>query len=64
MKAKRRLTFRTLETMKPAAVGKRYDVADAEVPGLLVRVTDGGVRTFVLSARFPGAKWSTRAFQH
>jgi integrase len=60
MTAKRRLTYRTLEAMKPAAKGKRYDVSDAEVPGLLVRVTESGVRTFVLSARFPGSKWSTR----
>jgi len=60
MTAKRRLTFRTLDTMKPAAAGKRYDVADAEVSGLLVRVTENGVRTFMLSARFPGSKWSTR----
>jgi integrase len=60
MTAKRKLTFRALEAMKPAPTGKRYDVPDAEVPGLLVRVTDNGVRTFVLSARYPGSKWSTR----
>lgn len=60
MTEKRRLTYRTLEAMKPAAAGKRYDISDAEVPGLLVRVTKNGVRTFVLSARYPGSKWSTR----
>ncbi len=60
MTAKRRLTRRAIEAMKPAATGARYDVWDTEVPGLLVRVTSNGVRTFMLSARYPGTKWSTR----
>lgn len=46
--------------MKPAPAGKRYDVMDAIVPGLGVRVTDKGKRTFVLLARFPGSTNPTR----
>lgn len=58
--AKRKLTYKTIEAMKAAKPGARYDVPDTEVPGLAVRVTESGVRTFVLNARFPGAKWATR----
>jgi integrase len=58
--AKRTLTDRTLKALKPAKVGKRYDVSDSVVPGLAVRVTDSGQRTFVLIARFPGSKNPTR----
>lgn len=60
MKAKRKLTYRTIEAMRPAEAGARYDVWDTEVPGLLVRVTSNAARTFMLSARFPGSKWATR----
>jgi integrase len=58
--AKRTLTDRTLKALKPAKAGKRYDVSDSVVPGLAVRVTDSGQRTFVLIARFPGSKNPTR----
>jgi integrase len=58
--AKRTLTDRTVKALKPAKAGKRYDVSDSVVPGLAVRVTDSGQRTFVLIARFPGSKNPTR----
>jgi integrase len=54
--AKRSLTDRTLKALenKPAAPGRTYDVGDAAVPGLHVRVMPSGARTFVLVARYPG----------
>jgi integrase len=55
MRAKKPLTVRQIETLKPAPQGKRVLVWDATVPGLAVRVTDKGQRTFVLVARYPGS---------
>jgi integrase len=52
--AKRNLTDRTLKALKPAKQGRHYDVMDSGVPGLGVRVSDTGRRTFVLIARYPG----------
>jgi integrase len=52
------LTDRGLKTIKPRA--KAYDIADAIVPGLGVRVLPSGVKSFVLVARFPGSKNPTR----
>jgi integrase len=52
--AKTNLTDRLLKSLKPADAGKRYEIMDAVVPGLGVRVTDKGQRTFVLVRRFPG----------
>jgi integrase len=57
---KRVLTDRALKALKPAPAGKRYDVMDGVVPGLAVRVTDKGQRSFVLVARYPGASNPTR----
>jgi integrase len=59
---KRALTDRTLKSLasKPAAEGRTYDVPDAIVPGLAVRVMPSGMRTFVLVTRFPGRKNPTR----
>jgi integrase len=53
---RKRLTDRTLRSLKPAKPGSRYERRDADVSGFLVRVTDRGVRTFMLQARFPGGK--------
>lgn len=58
--SKERLTDKRIQAMKPAPAGKRYDVMDAIVPGLGVRVTDKGRKTFVLLARFPGSANPTR----
>ena len=48
------LTDRTLKALKPAPAGKRYEKRDGLVPGLLVRVTETGKRTFMLQTRYPG----------
>jgi Arm DNA-binding domain/Phage integrase central domain len=55
---KKKLTDRTVKALKAAPAGKRLLVHDTEVSGFAVRVTDQGVRTFVLLARYPGAKWA------
>jgi integrase len=51
---------RGLRTLKPAKPGQRYEVYDAMMPGLVVRVTERGTRTFALVARFPGSSNPTR----
>ena len=50
------LTDRRLKALakKPAEPGKRYVLWDAQQPHLGVRVTDRGVRTFVVVKRRPG----------
>jgi integrase len=60
--AKRALTDRGIKSLanKPAKPGKTYDVPDALVPGLAVRVMPSGLRSFVLVTRFPGRKNPTR----
>lgn len=58
--AKRKLSDRTLKALKPAQAGARYDLWDDQVPGFGVRVNDKGKRTFILLARFNGAKYPTR----
>jgi integrase len=55
MLAKRPLTDRGIAALKPPMKGKRMLVWDALVPGLAVRVTDTGARSFVLVARYPGS---------
>ena len=54
--AKRTLTDRGIRARKPAKPGTLYDVMDAVVPGFGVRVSETGRRTFILTARFPGAR--------
>jgi integrase len=58
--AKQSLTDRGIKALKPARAGETYDVWDALVPGLGLRVSDRGRRTFVLIARFGGRKNPTR----
>jgi integrase len=50
------LTDKAVNNLQPAPEGKRYIVGDAVVPGLGVRVTDKGHKTYVLGARFPGSR--------
>jgi hypothetical protein len=50
------LTDPFIKALKPALPGARYAVADALVPGLKVRVTDSGAKSFVLWRRYGGAK--------
>jgi integrase len=57
---KRALNDRTLRALKPAKVNRRYEIMDAVVPGLAIRITDKGTKSFVLVARFPGSNNPTR----
>src|SRR5262249_37060370 len=52
---KRVLTDKFIQALKSAPAGQRYIAHDALVPGLGVRVTDRGHRTFVLAARYQGS---------
>jgi integrase len=54
------LTERTCKTAKPAKPGKRDQIADGIVPGMALRVTDRGQKSFVLVARYPGSNNPTR----
>jgi hypothetical protein len=56
MRAKKALTDRGIRALPSAAKGKRRLVWDALVPGLAVRVTDKGQRSFVLVTRYPGSR--------
>jgi integrase len=58
--ARQNLTDRKLKALKPAPAGTRIELWDSVVPGLGVRVTDNGTRTFVLYTRFPGSTSPTR----
>jgi integrase len=57
---KRTLNDRLLKALKPAPAGKRYDIMDSIVPGLGIRVTDKGRRTFCLRCRYPGQPHANR----
>ena len=50
---RRNLTDRFIKSVKPAPTGERRDYADAIMPGLALRVTDRGHKSFVLVARYP-----------
>jgi integrase len=56
--AKIALTDRAIKAARPAV--KAFDMHDAIVPGLAVRVLPSGVKSFVLVARFPGSRNPTR----
>ena len=49
-----RLTDERIKTIKPAPPGKRIDIFDALVSGLVLRVTDRGVKSFALRYRLNG----------
>lgn len=49
------LTEPYIRSLKPAPAGQRYAVADALVPGLKVRVTDKGSKSFIVWRRYGGA---------
>jgi integrase len=53
-KRKLKLTDRGLQALKPAEPGGRYTVWDTEAAGFGVRVTDRGVRTFIVMRRQAG----------
>ena len=48
------LTEVFIRNLQPAPKGQRLAIADAIVPGLKLRVTDKGAKTFVLWRRYPG----------
>ena len=63
------LTDRTLKALKPAPAGHRYEIYDAVVPNLGVRVGPKNAngkfkRTFVVLARFNGKNPTRRAIGH
>ena len=55
--ARRNLTDIAIRKAKSAPAGKRYHLWDATVPGLALRVTDKGHKSFVVVARVNG-KWA------
>jgi integrase len=59
MLAKKPLTDRAIAGVKAAPPGKRRLLWDAIVPGLALRVTDRGNRSFVLVTRYPGSRHPT-----
>src|SRR5713226_1306886 len=52
--AGQRLTQARIEKLRPAE--KRYQVADPECPGLYVRITPAGSKTFTIVARDPAGR--------
>jgi len=52
----RKLTDTFIASLKPAPEGQRTSVADTVVPGLKVRVTDRGAKSYVLWRRYNGSK--------
>ena len=52
---RRVLTEPFIKSLKPDPGGKRYVVPDALVPGLVVRVSSTGAKSFMLVARWNGA---------
>ena len=57
---RKNLTPTMISGLKPAAKGQRYQIMDAQVPGLGVRVTDKGTKTFILRIRYPGSATAAR----
>jgi hypothetical protein len=53
MNDRRILTDRACKAAKPAKAGERNQIADGIVPGLALRITDNGAKSFVLVARYP-----------
>lgn len=55
------LTEAYIRNLKPAAAGQRYTLADAMVPGLKLRVTEKGTKTFLLWRRLHPSNGSASA---
>jgi integrase len=51
--ARQTLTDRFIHSRKPAPAGRRDEYLDSIVPGLALRVTDRGHKSFVLVTRYP-----------
>jgi integrase len=56
---KRTLNDRIIKSLKPAVSG-RYEIMDTVVPGFGIRVSEKGVKSFMLVARYPGSENPTR----
>jgi integrase len=54
------LTDKKIVRLKPAKSGERYDLLDALMPNLAVRVTDTGSKAFVFRTRYPGKPFPSR----
>lgn len=54
------LTATRIKNLPAAEPGKRYSVNDSDVPGLQVRVTGTGAKSFVFFTRFPGKRTPER----
>jgi hypothetical protein len=52
----RKLTDTFIASLKPAPKGQRTSFADTVVPGLKVRVTDRGAKSYILWRRYNGSK--------
>jgi integrase len=52
--SRRKLSDSYIAKLKPAPAGRRRDVYDDQVPGLLLRVTDAGTKSLMLYAKWPG----------
>jgi integrase len=55
---KRTLNDRIIKACKPAA--SRYEIMDTVVPGFGIRVSERGIKSFILVARYPGSENPTR----
>jgi integrase len=58
--AKQNLTDRKLKTLKAAPEGQRLEIMDQVIAGFGVRVSDTGLRSFILKTRYPGSRHPTR----
>ena len=56
---KRTLNDRIIKSLKPATSG-RYEIMDTVVPGHGIRLSEKGVKTCILVARYPGSENPTR----
>jgi integrase len=57
---KKLLTDKFIANVRQPHAGRRFIVYDVAVPGLQLRITPGGYKSFVLGARFNGSKHYTR----
>jgi integrase len=57
--ARKDLTDRKIKSLKPRETG-RYEIMDSQVPGLGVRVSEAGKKTFIFFVRYPGTKHPSR----
>jgi integrase len=56
----RNFTDKFISSLKPAPSGKRVEHWDLKIPSFGVRVSDSGLKTYILYLRWPGKKSPTR----